>query len=238
MKDQGKSKAKLLEEIAVLRQKLIELEASATTRKQAEKDFRESKGIHTAMLQSIGDHISMMDKDLNIIWANETAKILFGNDIVGKKCYEAYHQKDEPCKPYPCLTLRAFQDGKIHRHDTQVTDKDGRVVYFHCTANVALRDREGKPTGIIEISRDITDRKLAEEERDKLIKELRAALANARNLRGLLPICSSCKKIRDDDGYWHQVEVYIRDHSDVDFSHGICPGCVKTLYPELFSDNQ
>ncbi|GAB4547249.1 MAG: hypothetical protein Kow0063_41880 [Anaerolineae bacterium] len=51
-------------------------------------------------------------------------------------------------------------------------------------------------------------------------------------LSGLLPICASCKKIRDDEGYWHSVEVYIRDHSEADFSHGICPDCMQKLYPD------
>lgn len=234
MKDQDKSKAELLKDIAVLRQKITELEASDTARKQADKAFRESEAIHMTMLQSIGDHVSMMDKDLNILWANETARRLFGNDIVGKKCYEAYHQREEPCKPHPCLILRTLQDGKVHEHDTQVVDKDARVRYFHCTANLALRDSEGNATAAIEISRDITDLKLAEEERDKLIKELQDALANIKTLKGLLPICSSCKKVRDDGGYWHQVEVYIHDHSDANFSHSICPDCAKTLYPEMF----
>jgi AmiR/NasT family two-component response regulator len=61
--------------------------------------------------------------------------------------------------------------------------------------------------------------------------ELQEALAKVKTLSGLLPICASCKKIRDDQGYWHQVEVYIRDHSEADFSHGICPDCKKKLYP-------
>ena len=79
-----------------------------------------------------------------------------------------------------------------------------------------------------------TARKQAEAERDALIKELQAALASVKTLSGLLPICCSCKKVRDDDGYWHQVEVFIRDHSDADFSHSICPDCVKKLYPDLY----
>ncbi|MBE9542426.1 MAG: PAS domain-containing protein, partial [Proteobacteria bacterium] len=89
-----------------------------TDRKQAEEALLESEGKLNAMLQSIGDHMSMMDKDLNIIWANKIAKEVFGNDIIGKKCYETYHQRKEPCEPYPCLTLKAFRDGKVHKHDT------------------------------------------------------------------------------------------------------------------------
>ena len=64
------------------------------------------------------------------------------------------------------------------------------------------------------------------------IEELRRALDQIKTLRGIIPICASCKKIRDDNGYWKQVEVYIRDHSEAEFSHGICPECVKELYPK------
>ena len=135
-----------------------------TERKQAENSLRESEGKLNAMLQSIGDHMSMMDKDLNIIWANETAKKLFGNDIIGKKCYEAYHRRKEPCEPYPCITLKAFQDGGTHEHETEVIGEDGEIIYFHCTASVALRDKEGEPTAAIEISRDITEHKRAQQE--------------------------------------------------------------------------
>jgi hypothetical protein len=63
--------------------------------------------------------------------------------------------------------------------------------------------------------------------------ELGETLANIKTLSGLLPICASCKKIRDDQGYWSQIEIYIRDHSDADFSHGLCPDCVRRLYPDL-----
>lgn len=81
--------------------------------------------------------------------------------------------------------------------------------------------------------RDITERKKAAEEREKLIVELRASLENVKMLSGLLPICASCKKIRDDKGYWNQIESYIRDHSEAEFSHGICPECMKKLYPDF-----
>jgi hypothetical protein len=72
-----------------------------------------------------------------------------------------------------------------------------------------------------------------EEMVDRRTKELQLALANVKMLTGMLPICASCKNIRDDEGYWHQVEVYIRSHSEAEFSHGICPDCTTKLYPEL-----
>jgi len=82
-------------------------------------------------------------------------------------------------------------------------------------------------------NKSIAAQKEVEEAKGKLIVELQAALAKVNKLSGLLPICASCKKIRDDKGYWNQIESYIREHSEAEFSHGICPECVKKLYPEL-----
>ena len=76
------------------------------------------------------------------------------------------------------------------------------------------------------------ERKKAEIEKEAVIVELQKALDDVKKLSGMLPICASCKKIRDDEGYWHQVEVFIRDNSEVEFSHGICPECFIKLYPE------
>ena len=80
---------------------------------------------------------------------------------------------------------------------------------------------------------EIEQRKKAEAEQRRLILELKAAAAEVKQLSGLLPICSNCKKIRDDDGYWSQVEEYIGKHSDARFSHGICPNCMRELYPDI-----
>jgi preprotein translocase subunit YajC len=73
----------------------------------------------------------------------------------------------------------------------------------------------------------------AAKERENIIQELQAALAEVTTLRGIIPICASCKKVRDDKGYWNQIETYIRDHSEANFSHGICPECAKKLYPDF-----
>ena len=77
--------------------------------------------------------------------------------------------------------------------------------------------------------------KRAEEERDVLVRQLQDALANIKTLRGLLPICSSCKKIRDDHGYWNQLETYIGAHSGAEFTHGLCPECAQKLYPDYYA---
>ena len=85
-------------------------------------------------------------------------------------------------------------------------------------------------------NKNISKRKQAEKEREKLITELKDAANKIKTLRGLLPICSNCKKIRDDKGYWKQIESYISDHSEAEFTHGICPKCAKKFYPELFQE--
>ena len=87
-----------------------------------------------------------------------------------------------------------------------------------------------------ELEREIVERRRAEKARRKVIAELESALARISTLRGLLPICANCKKIRDDEGYWHQVEVYLREHSEAEFTHGICPECMRKLYPDFPGD--
>ncbi|MCK5836510.1 MAG: hypothetical protein KAH09_04535 [Desulfobacula sp.] len=83
---------------------------------------------------------------------------------------------------------------------------------------------------------EIERRKLVEKERDTIIQELKKSLSEVKTLNGLLPICSHCKKIRDDNGYWNQIEAYIQKHSDAEFSHGICQDCIKKYYPDLSVD--
>lgn len=99
-----------------------------------------------------------------------------------------------------------------------------------------LKDEEGRIKGIRSTIQDITERKQIEADKEKLIGELQEALAKVKTLSGLIPICASCKKIRDDRGYWNQIESYIEKHSTAAFSHGICPECAKKLYPEIYDD--
>jgi hypothetical protein len=90
--------------------------------------------------------------------------------------------------------------------------------------------------GSHKLSRSLEEQRRGAEEREKLIGELQDALAQVKVLRGILPICANCKKIRDDKGYWKQVETYIRDHSEADFSHSICPECAKILYSDILEN--
>lgn len=83
------------------------------------------------------------------------------------------------------------------------------------------------------VAHDVTDRKRRQEERERLIGGLRAALANVRTLSGLLPMCAYCKRIRDDQNYWQRVERYLGTHTDAEFSHGICPTCLERVEQEF-----
>ncbi len=98
-----------------------------------------------------------------------------------------------------------------------------------------LEDSEGNFDLLATTERDITERKRREIEREETIANLQKAMAEIKTLKGLLPICASCKNIRDDKGYWKQIESYIREHTDVEFTHGICPNCYKKLYPEIYA---
>lgn len=109
-------------------------------------------------------------------------------------------------------TVEAMGRGDLSRRVTVMSDDEiGRLG----EAFNAMADRRSR----------------AEDDREKLIEDLRVALDNVKTLRGLIPICASCKRIRDDSGYWGQIEAYIARHSDAEFSHGICPECAEKLYP-------
>ncbi|HTT19067.1 MAG TPA: PAS domain S-box protein [Candidatus Sulfotelmatobacter sp.] len=129
----------------------------------------------------------------------------------------------------PGLLAQRQQTGRAHG-ELNARRRDGSIFPVEMSS-VVFEDSEGESRTCL-IIRDISERKLAEHERDRLIRELQEALARVKNLSGLLPICASCKKIRDEHGLWYSLEIYIRNHSEADFSHGICPDCRKRLYPE------
>lgn len=103
------------------------------------------------------------------------------------------------------------------------------AVLYGVSVEMVRKERRQK-AGLIDY---IAALKQAEEEKERLIRDLQDALAKVKTLRGLLPICYSCKQIRDDKGYWNQLETYVRDHSEAEFTHGICPACAERLYPDL-----
>jgi PAS domain S-box-containing protein len=127
------------------------------------------------------------------------------------------------------MILQRQRTGRAHG-EANARRKDSSTFPVELSS-VVFRDPAGQFKTCI-IMRDITDRKAADAERERLIQELQEALARVKTLSGLLPVCASCRKIRDKQGAWHSLETYIRTHTEADFSHGICPDCRRKLYPE------
>ena len=139
---------------------------------------------------------------------------------------------------------------KYHQDDLEVMQtgepKLGIIEPYHVSADekrwvqtdkIPYRDAQGNIVGVIVFAVDITDRIRAEEAlhhaNEQLEVRVTEALAKLKILRGLLPICASCKQIRDDQGYWDSVESYIQTHSEATFTHSICPNCIRKLYPDI-----
>jgi PAS domain S-box-containing protein len=127
------------------------------------------------------------------------------------------------------IYLTAFGRREIFEMEYRLRRHDGQYRWLF-DRGVPFVDSLGGFAGYIGSCIDITDQV---EARETLRK---AQLAEMNKLRGLLPICSVCKNIRDDKGYWSQIEVYIREHSEAEFSHSICPRCAKKLYPEIYKE--
>jgi PAS domain S-box-containing protein len=123
------------------------------------------------------------------------------------------------------------QGRRVDRVETVRVRKDGRRIDVSMTIS-PIKNADGIIHGASIVARDITERKEQEKERLHLIQDLTDALTRVKTLSGLLPICAACKKIRNDEGYWEQVETYIKSRSNAEFTHGICPDCVRELYPE------
>ncbi len=127
------------------------------------------------------------------------------------------------------------EKGKIIGKISEWERYDGAILYIKETSWTIKNDKDEiiYYDGIID---DVTEQVQAEQEKERLIEQLLSAKSEIQRLSGMLPICSHCKKIRDDTGYWHQIEVFIDDHSDAQFSHGICPDCAHKIYPDYSDD--
>lgn len=173
-------------------------------------------------------HFSGYFKRLNLAW--ERTLGYTRQELMSKPFIEFVHPDDRE------RTLGQNRDvrggGQARLFENRYVCKDGSYRWFLWNST---RD-EGRQV-IYGVARDITDRKHAEDERERLLGALQAALAEVRTLRDFLPICSYCKSIRDDENYWHAVEAYISTHTNTRFSHGICPKCYTTVVePQLEND--
>jgi PAS domain S-box-containing protein len=203
-----------------------------TDRRRAEEELKASETRYRRLFETAQDGILILDVDTGQI--NDVNPFLIDTlgythrEFLEKKLWEiGAFEDDQACKT-------AFEElkrsGYIRYDDLPLKTKDGREISVEFVSSIYLVNH----SQVIQCNiRDITDRKKADEERERLILELRDALNKVRTLHGMLPICASCKKIRNDKGYWEQIESYLEDHSEAEFTHGICPDCARALYPKL-----
>ncbi len=229
VKDREKTREELLNEMEKLRGRVAELEAITKDLTRADKVMRmavvsatEEQARTEAIIAALGDGVSIQDRNFRVLFQNEAHKNMVG-EHTGEFCYRAYRGRDSVCDG--CHLVLSFRDGKVYKKEQSRTTKEGTRYYE--IASSPLRDSQGNIVAGIEAVREITDRKLAEQDRERLIPELREALEKIKTLKGLLPICAWCKKIRDDKGYWKKVEDYLGEHTDALLTHGICPECYK-----------
>ena len=185
---------------------------------------------------SAKDAIIQMDDKGEIIFWNMAAEKIFGytweevkaKDLhqllvppkylaIFKNRFKAFRQKGQGAAIGKTVELSALR-------------KDGSEFEIELSLSSYQERGAWNSVGII---RDISHRKRIEQEKEQLISELKKALNEIKTLKGIVPICSHCKKIRDDKGFWNHLEIYIQEHSEASFSHGICPDCKKTLYPDF-----
>ncbi len=205
--------------------------------KEAQEKLRQSEENYRHMVEEASDVVYTTSADGNFTYVNPVASRLTGyseEELLGmhfsslvvpewrqrvRRFYlrQAARKAQETHLEFPILT-RTGETRWVDQMVTLCTNSDGDV------------------TGFQGIARDVTQRKRVEQEREQLIHDLQDALAKIKTLSGLLPICANCKKIRDDNGYWNQIEAYIRRHSYADFSHSICPDCARVLYADLYKN--
>jgi len=211
----------------------IELRREIADRKQAEEALRESEERFTAFMNNspvvawLKDPATWTYRYINKAFA-EVFDIT--PEVISKKTdFDLW--PEEIARQLRENDLRVMSSDRTIQTSEDVPLPNGTVHHW-LVFKFPLRTRSGKPF-LAGTAVDITERRRMEEEREKIMHDLQDAFANVRTLSGLLPICASCKKIRDDKGYWNQIEGYIMTHSEATFSHGVCPECMKKLYPEF-----
>ena len=210
-----------------------------TERKQAEEALQESEKKFSVLFQSSPVYIALTDLDDGcFLEVNDAFTKITGyqrNEILGRTPVEIglYFAPEERAK----FIELAKHHGGFHEQEVRFRKKNGDLLFGVWSAE---KIEFGSKPCLISVLVDVTERRKIQEalrqERDKL----RAAISEIKTLSGLIPICSHCKKIRDDQGYWSQIEKYIGERSTAQFSHSICPECAKEIYPEfdLYNDDE
>jgi hypothetical protein len=212
----------LRSEIDVLQAQLQEQNRLTQQYQRAYEDLQEKEAYNFALFQFNPFQIVVVDRQARVIKSNQ-AKKKSGDRLpnIGDIMYRDYaskHAIDMHGELMECI--RSGQSKSFP--EMQYNER-----YLAITISAF-------PEGAIIVTQDITEVKRIENERIKLIKDLQSALSEIERLRGLLPICAACKRIRNDNGYWQEIEEYFRQRSHIDFSHTMCPTCVQRIYPDVW----
>jgi len=227
--------------LAVLIAGLVFVNREITLRRRAEDDVVEKERLLRSVLNSSSDLILVANCEGKVILRNSVAAryhLKVPDKITPENWAKEFgvYQRDKktlvPADELP-LARAALHGEEVDNLEVYIQPPGWESGRWHLASARPLLDGAGRRQGGIVVLRDITERKFLEEDRDRLITELYKSLANVKTLTGLLPICAGCRKIRDDSGYWTQVEDYIAQHTEAKFSHGLCPDCVAGLYPEV-----
>lgn len=214
-----------------------EVFTNAIERKWSEEAIQESEKRWQFALEGAGDGVWDWSINTGQVYFSKKWKEMIGysdDEIEGKlDDWDLRVYPDDRADVYSDLNAHFDRETEIYQNEHRVLCKDGSYKWILDRGKVIEWSEDGKPLRMIGIHSDISDRKKWELEREKLITELRDALDQIKTLSGLLPICANCKKIRDDKGYWNQIETYLHKHSHAKFSHSICPDCAKKLYPDF-----
>jgi len=208
--------------------------------KRMEAAITKERNLLRTVIDNIPDAIYVKDKECRKVIVNPADIRHLGctseAEVLGKTDFDIYPK--ELAEGFFADDQTVIQTGQpVLNREEYVPDENGQKRWLH-SSKLPLRDEKGQIIGLVGVGRDITEhkhieeeRKRTEAEREQLIKELQDAAVDIKILSGLVPICAKCKKIRDDKGYWTQLEGYIQAHSQAKFSHGVCPDCMKNLYP-------
>jgi PAS domain S-box-containing protein len=208
-----------------------------TERKQVEEKLRESEERFRRIFEDSPLGIVTVAQNTGILKANKAFCEMLGyteEELVGRSMIDLTHPEDrEKSREESQRALRG--EIPFFHLEKRYLKKNQESLWVDLSATT-IHDQEGKVLYALGMVEDISARKVAEREREQLVSQLQEALAKIKTLKGLIPICAWCKKIRDDNGYWKRVETYIREHSDVNFTHCICPTCLNKGYPDAYDD--
>jgi len=200
----------------------------------ADSTLRFERNFLAGILETTGALIIVLDAEGRVLRLNRAIEKLAGYSIletVGRFFWDVF-LADAELSGFRVLFDDLRPEHFPFEFQSPLESRDGDRLWVYWTTT-AIAGESGAVEFVVATGVDITALKQAESEMERLIAQLQDALANVKTLRGLIPICSSCKKVRNDQGYWTQLETYLKQHSDAEFSHGLCLDCMRKLYPEV-----